>query len=734
MTNYLTIDGYQINAEQITIPIAKQIAYLITEMCLPYLQIVEIKKSEEKEIIIFDTEVEIAQRCKNDIRSIERIAIVFSPIGHTFPEVLAMRSDFPKVPHLNLKENELPRSLCLYEEDYSEFMLHWTPIAFIERIRQWLSLTSKGKLHQTQQPLEPFFTSNYYIILPPNLNFEQTDRNLFTVSSLKENPNFLKCHPISNKDNINFIGVVFKTEALEHGIIYKQPRNLKELHDFMNLANADLLKELRILLIRWLNDKPFDSVYGTRLALFVVLPKKRQAGGSVEIHDIWVFLSNDTIAEIGAQLGIWEVSSGIPGLLLKPDTSKDGTELQLLIAKPIFDYSIAFARELSDVKSPNVKIALIGTGALGSQMFLNLMRMGFGEWTLIDKDFLLPHNIIRHALHSVYIGSNKADSLANFSNSMLEYEKIAESIPINVLDNNLTEEVLQPLKNSEVIVDMSTNIAVARHLVHDIKSTARRISLFMNPSGYDLVALSEDKNRNVTLDYVEMQYYRKIINNTDIFQDHLQNAGSIRYSNSCRDVSNQIPQDIIALQSAICSRALQSIIQNKEGSIQVWRTDPESFKVDYYHFELEKPIVHKFKEWLLYADDWIIRKIYELRSGKLPNETGGILIGSFDMERKIVYVIDTIPSPPDSKEWPNLYIRGFQGLQNKIFEYQQLTGKQIEYVGEWHSHPAGFGCNPSGDDRRAFSWLTEVMAIEAKPAIMLIAGDHSKYAWYVGVI
>ena len=40
---------------------------------------------------------------------------------------------------------------------------------------------------------------------------------------------------------------------------------------------------------------------------------------------------------------------------------------------------------------------------------------------------------------------------------------------------------------------------------------------------------------------------------------------------------------------------------------------------------------------------------------------GGVLIGVYDLQRQVVYVVDTIPSPPDSAEWPTLYIGGCEG-------------------------------------------------------------------------
>ena len=39
---------------------------------------------------------------------------------------------------------------------------------------------------------------------------------------------------------------------------------------------------------------------------------------------------------------------------------------------------------------------------------MNLVRSGFGIWTLIDEDELMPHNLARHALPPWCVGMPKA--------------------------------------------------------------------------------------------------------------------------------------------------------------------------------------------------------------------------------------------------------------------------------------------------------------------------------------
>src|ERR1700675_2522303 len=121
----------------------------------------------EAEVVVFTVAVQRPQRCVNDIRKRETLAAVFSADDSAYPEVLALRSDFPAVPHINLRLEEFPRSLCLYDQPYEQVRLNWTPANFLSRVQFWLSKTAVGTLHGEDQPLEPLIQgSNCRIILP----------------------------------------------------------------------------------------------------------------------------------------------------------------------------------------------------------------------------------------------------------------------------------------------------------------------------------------------------------------------------------------------------------------------------------------------------------------------------------------------------------------------------------------------------------------------------------------
>ena len=350
---------------------------------------------------------------------------------------------------------------------------------------------------------------------------------------------------------------------------------------------------------------------------------------------------------------------------------------------------------------------------------------------MIDHDRLLPHNLARHALFGAVVGNSKAEYLSMLANDILDGQEPSKHITADVLHpGKYKGDVEQSLKKSDVIVDISTSIAVARYLARNVKSEARRASLFLTPSGEDSVMLIEDKRRQIPLDLVEMQYYRLLLHNERL-KTHLSKfSGKIRYANSCRDITSLVPQDMVALHAAICSRALRFSIENEDAYIKIWKLNPSDLTVESFAFKGIKAIEFHHPKWTVCTDQYLVDKLYELRTTKLPNETGGILLGSFDMDRKIVYIMDTIASPPDSEEWPTLYIRGCQGLSRQLEEVANLTAGRLQYIGEWHSHPAGSEAKPSSDDRAAFGWLTGHMKVDGYPAVMLIVGERG-YSIYV---
>ena len=731
-----------IYADTLRISKARDFAKAVEEAT--YARLVECRQTTSgREIIVLDAEVEVGQKPVHDIRGFERIAVEFEESDTTAPEVLALRINFPRVPHTNLRSTEFPRSLCVTEQNYNEWRLQWTGTAFVEQIRQWLASTAKGRLHAEDQPLEPLLWGSEDVLILPS--------DLFTKGSLSEplsipivyNVNkrrvFVAERPISidERNPLEYVATAFQSDPLTHGVIRKSPANLYELHQFLECGNLDLLKELIQRLKDWRNEtKAREILDAARLILIVALPKKRHNNTSPE-HTEWAaFLIPKSIREVEDIIDPSVEYAGYNIPLLGTNQSERGNDISVRILNPTFSLSRERAAWLNGFSSrDNRKITAVGLGALGSQVFMNLIRAGCGEWTLIDKDFLLPHNLARHALSGFFMGDAKSRCMAELANHTISGDSIANWIIADVLNPSESPETCQKLTeafgNADIILDASASVSVARYLVHDVDSSARRISIFLNPSGTGVVILAEDEKRSTTLDSLEMQYYRCLVNEPSL-ENHLWRPPErIRYAASCRDVSSTIPQDFVALQSAICSRAIHQVTSDEKAFLSIWCTDEDQINVQRHLIPVKNLISCEKDEWTLRTDEGLIDKVYKARAGKLPNETGGVLIGAYDTQRKIVYVVDCIPSPPDSEEWPTVYIRGCQGLKAQVKKIKQITGGQLMYIGEWHSHPPGCSVSPSQEDRQVFDWLSNCMRANGLPPLMLIVGDPGKYAFYL---
>jgi integrative and conjugative element protein (TIGR02256 family) len=183
-----------------------------------------------------------------------------------------------------------------------------------------------------------------------------------------------------------------------------------------------------------------------------------------------------------------------------------------------------------------------------------------------------------------------------------------------------------------------------------------------------------------------------------------------------------VAQDHIAIHAAIASRAIRRFLGHPSGTIAIWRANPEG-TVDRLDVRIVAAIEVAIGGWRIIFDAAVKRAMRTDRSRRLPNETGGVLLGAFDLERKLVFVSDVLRSPDDSREWPSVYIRGSAGLRSAVQDAERLTQGGLEYVGEWHSHPNGVSGDASSTDKRALRLLSEDMGEDARPAVMFIVAE-----------
>ncbi len=724
--NYPEIEGEIVGIDDLKFPRSKSIALAALNNRTFFLKPVFIK-NDKKEIILLSLDVEAPFRNNNGIEEQEDIAIICDEADKAFPEVFALRADFPLgLPHTNLRPSERPVSLCVSEQDFSEVRIGFNAYSFIESIRAWLCMTAQGKLHREDQPLEPFMRVKGLVILPATkkaddyyLKQMHPDSHLFQISS-------------DQTDTSIFISR-FDFDAQVHGFVHKEPEYISDLSKLLTL-NGECLS---LLLAKSFNNikKEFlsdEDLHKKCLGIFCIVPIKRNIEDEKpEKNEMFFLLTKKTFKEIGIDSSIWQ--NNADGTLSRnPEMSFneshfDGIEIE--IYGTMVEFSSESASRYNGLEPNDKKYLAIGVGALGSQIMEIFARMGFGKWTIVDHDHLYPHNLARHTLSQHHIGEYKAASVAQKLNELLSDNRY-NPLNYNFIERGSDPEVVSALTAADAIVDISTSIAVARSLARDYTKTVKnkRISVFMNPSGTDLVILAEDNGRKHRLDFLEMEYYRYLYHTEDL-HSHLKTkedkSTRIRYNrNSCRDITTILNQADVSLLASIAAKNLQSII--KEGKAQggIWTTALDG-SVCKYSFQPTNWVkkTNANSRWTLYVNNELINQIQEVRKSKLPNETGGILLGSIDDSRNIIYLFDTILAPGDSKEAPTFFERGKEGILDEFSKYQEITAGQVKYLGEWHSHPRNCSTKPSEQDLIQCAFLAERIAKEGSPVYMCICGD-----------
>lgn len=591
-------------------------------------------------------------------------------------------------------------------------------------------------MHQHDQPLEPLLLEDEgSIILPNDLNqTELLHTYVFNQSEDKKIHLHVSRKPLEGANSI--LSTIFLLKGLPqtHGIINHTPSNFEDLNTFLIKAGINFSTEITGFLKKIKESSP--QLLAARLILLITLPKTREENGEVIQEDIFAFITADSISKIGIELGLWELFKGNNNLAdIWPASTPDEAKMSIIrtgLLKPYLYFSKHMANVLNNVKkeADYVNIFAIGLGALGSQVFMNMSRGGFGKWILLDDDILLPHNLARHALTSYSVGYSKVTSLAFDANNLLNDNTFAFPIEGNILREKKVEIqalIEQKIAESNIILDMSASLAVSRYLSNGEKFIAKRIvCCFLNPNGTQLVILGEDSNKEHKLDFLEVCYYRELIHNTALANHFEESNNEVRYSASCRDLTGRISQDNLALFSALSSKCLKEFISKKDSLAVIWKLNIENLSITRHQISISESFEKKIEDWTITYDASFLDKIDGLRKRKLPKETGGILIGAYDMQRKKVFLSDTI-IPTDNSEYPTFFYRGIGGLKGELERIRKTTSNMLTYVGEWHSHPKGCSIMPSIDDMKLLAWLSNNMSVEGLPALMLILGDENAF-------
>ncbi len=693
----------------------------------------------EFETVLIEVEVVLPQHPLADIHSKEIIACVFDRKDVKAPETLAMRTDFPRLPHQGLATENFPKFLCLDATQWSESKYRWSASGFLEAIRSWLARATTGKLHAPGQPREPLLLNpDGYLIIPSDLNLDDLKR-LELSGDINVSPAILWASRMNDGKPARgrFKAICFRLPDREHGIIESRPDTLMNLDALCQKGGFDLLGTISDSFKNGLVSDGADKS-GLRLDLLLVLHWNVTGQESPEIvsHEEWAFVIKDA-AHVGEALGVLMCAEGMMALAVSSQ-QRNNDMLAKIKVSPLailkrLDSDRALAASGLTRKYPSV--AVLGIGALGSRCIEILTRQGLSKGVLIDHDRLLPHNTSRHVLLGYSVGYHKAVEMESYLNSIHEpcdekgdigFTAIKEqfTLPLNV-------DVQGALQAVEQILDFSASVAVSRGL-STLNNISRCTSSFLTPGADTLFIHVEDRKRNIRLDWLEGIALRAIIENERLGDVYLKEGSNIWYGGPCREVSTILPNENVVLFAAAWAGFFTRHHVSEDALCIAYKMNLDTMELSMVGIPVSKPYVNVINGWTIKYDEVLIDQLKKFRSARLPNETGGVLIGIIDRERKTCCVLIGSDSPLDSDEWPESYVRGVTGLKSYVDEVSEKTAGQLSYIGEWHSHPNGISSAPSNTDLRALDTLTSKMMREGLPAIAFVIGEEAEPSILVG--
>jgi integrative and conjugative element protein (TIGR02256 family) len=104
-------------------------------------------------------------------------------------------------------------------------------------------------------------------------------------------------------------------------------------------------------------------------------------------------------------------------------------------------------------------------------------------------------------------------------------------------------------------------------------------------------------------------------------------------------------------------------------------------------------------------------------------ETGGILIGYYDVSCQNAIITEITNAPKDSKSGGNWFSRGISGLKQLLIH--RWKAKEEYYLGEWHLHPKSFP-KPSSVDVSQMKQISKDKRYNCKEPLLLIVGENKR--------
>lgn len=712
-------------------PLARSLCAHICGPAEDFARLIECREHGNLEFVSFDVDVPRPQRPVYDIRPTEGVTVCFARVGvHGF-SVLVARPDFPDTPHQNVMPEGEPSCLCIDDRPWQDTGPGYTAAELMARLSSWFEKACHGELHGSEQPLDPlFFNESFHqVILGSDCFPAISESRRLYVRTQDPDARFLfvtGSKPAGLRgDGLGVLVIHCEVEPQRASRMRRAPRDLGQLAGFLAERGVDLLDRLQSSISEWFSGRQEEGDDKRVTCFLVTMPMIDPASGAIGANQTVAFIAVNSPGEIGESLGmLTRNTSGhgqntkflpVVGAAAVIDRARD-IEIDMVLVHPEFEAARASALSGAGIEDRR-RVFQIGAGSLGSAVAENLAREGRFKWTIADDDLLLPHNLARHTLTTRHLAQSKAGSLA---------ERLTE-IRRDVDARALGENVLRPfdpasvegaMSAADLILDFSASVPVSRW-ASDHPSPARRACAFFTPDGKSAVVMIEDADRSCTLRDLEAAYLREILQNEEL-KDHLGPVGRMRYTGACRALTNTIPASSVQILAGLISEEIARGLDSPGATLRVWSRHECGMKaVDIAGAAIKTSL----GDWTVSIPLSLRLDLQLRRSRRLPDETGGPLMGFFDRHKQRIDAVFALDPPEDSVGTPSTFLRGISKLRSELEKASARAGNQVRYIGEWHSHPTGHSARPSVTDLDQIAQLAKIMECDGLPAISVIVSE-----------
>jgi hypothetical protein len=713
-----------------------------------------------------------------DIRETEPILLVFHRRDYPYqaPAVFSDRSDFPgaRLAHLNPVTPGASASFCLHRGNIDDWFAEHTILDLIGRVKDWLRDAAMDRLMRENDRFEPTrldSTIGYVVYDPPDLeNFvrERWRQNGGKAGFALLWHEWLRdpADPRAGAD----VGAIRLVHPLSLKL-FSEPQDV-----LTRLVNEALRErgtrwENRLIgVLAWPDEGRVCDEY------FAELPGELSAFGTwaktlgLPLRGgIKTYVSSVLHLTMDAE-GMWQVATWTPVTLVvprpRPLIGTDST-LELLdfmveagdMIRPNKTWNLKArvarmghrtplrlktAREISS-RPPDAdlgKLLFFGCGAVGSKVILHLARSGQGRMTLVDRDTVSPHNLVRYGLSYESVGMYKAEALKQAVEGMFYADDATdvEAVTASAL-SFLRGDNRDALGEHSWLVDATASSTVldalsATDLPHGLSCCRCEIA----DRGQLGFLTMEGAARNPRLDDLRAILIDRAVEDEDLFQwlrgnreQRERGVGAvleeINVGISCSSETMRLADEDVSLHAAAFSRGFRHYATDERrggGRVQIGRLGPDADPAaSVERFDVPPMTVLRARndpDWQIRLAGGLKRELAALLEETAPAETGGILIGMVNPKTKTVYVTRALPAPPDSVGEPGKFVRGTEKVPEELARVADRTGGVLYYVGDWHSHPGG-GPGLSSTDKVTAADLRRDLGGIPVPAHLLVATD-----------